>query len=162
MKKINVTVICPGEEEYPGCVDLLRTYPEINLVACYYALEGPGLRVALDSSDVLLLDEAVLAVEGPEKVRAIHTDYPGMRILQIVENNCEISTMIAIYLGVRGMIERASMVSTLRKAITVMYSGETWMSRGMVQLLHNRSRFLADNSVWLTTPVSQPGWDKLN
>lgn len=162
MKKINVTVICPGEEEYPGCEDLLKSYPEVNLVACYSALDDAGLRTALEGSDVLLLDEAVIDLDGPEKVRAIHAEYPGIRTLQIIENTCEFNTMSAISLGVRGMLERTSMVPMLRKAITVLYSGETWISRDVVQSLHIQSRYLDDRSVWLAATVPMPGGNKLN
>ena len=162
MKKINVIIICPGEEEYPGCEDLLRSYPEINLVARYSALDDAGLHAALDSSDVLLLDEALVRQEGPEKVRAIHADHPRIRTLQLTDNIRENDTMTAVSLGVRGMMERASMVSMLRKAITVLYSGEAWMSRGMVQSLHFQSRYLDHRSVWLAATVDLPGCDKLN
>ena len=162
MKKINVTLVSRCEEEYPGCEDLLQSYAEINLVACYRSLGEAGLRTALDGSDVLLLDEAVIELEGPEKVHAIHADHPGLRTLQIIENNCENKTMRAISLGVRGMMERTSMVSMLRKAIMVLYSGETWMSRDMVQSLHNQTKFLDDRALWLAASATLPGWDKLN
>lgn len=162
MKKINVTVICPGEEEYPGCEDLLRSYPEINLVASYSALDDAGLGAALDGSDVLLLDETLVRLEGPEKVRAIHVDYPDIKTLQILENIREINPMTAVSLGLRGLMERASMVSMLRKAITVLYSGEAWMSRGMVQSLHHHSRDSKYSSLWLAANVHLPGGGKPN
>ena len=162
MKKINITIICPGEEKYPGCEDLLKTYPEVNLVACYCGMDEIGLPSALEGSDVLLLDEAVIELEGPEKVRAIHAEYPGIRTLQIIGKSSENSTMTAISLGVRGVLERASLVPMLRKAITVLYSGETWISRDVVQSLHIQSRYLDDRSVWLAPTVSLPGGSKLN
>lgn len=162
MKKINVTVICPGEEEYPGCEDLLRSYPEINLVASFRALDAAGFGTALDGTDVLLLDEALVHREGPEKVRAIHVDYPNIKTLQITENLREINPMTAVSLGLRGVMERASMVSMLRKAITVLYSGEAWMSRGMVQSLHHHSRQSKYSSLWLAADVHLPSGGKLN
>lgn len=162
MKKINVTIICPGEEEYPGCEDLLRSYPEINLVASYSALGDAGLRAALDGSDVLLLDETLVRQEGPEKVRAILVEYPDIKTLQILENMRENNPMTAVSLGLKGLMERASMVSMLRKAIMVLYSGEAWMSRGMVQSLHNYSRYPNHNSLWLAADVNLPGSGKLN
>ena len=162
MKKINVTIICPWEEEYPGCEDLLKTYPEINLVASFNGLDEAGHRRALEGSDVLLLDEAVIELEGTEKVRAIHAAYPGIKTLQIVGKRSENNTMAAISLGVRGVLERASLVPMLRKAITVLYSGETWISRDVVQSLHIQSRYLDDRSVWLAATVALPGGNKLN
>lgn len=162
MKKINITIICPGEEEYPGCADLLRTYPEVNLVAVYTALDDAGLQAALEGSDVLLLDEAVIALEGPEKVRTIQLDHPGIRTLQIVEKVSENNAMESVSIGARGIMERSSLVSMLRKAITVLYSGETWMSRQMVKLLHDQSKFLVDKPLWLVNRDSPPGWEKLN
>ena len=162
MKKINITIISPGEEEYPGCKDLLKTYPEVNLVACYSNMDESGFKSALESSDVLLLDEAVIELEGPEKVRAIHAEHPGIRTLQIIVKSSENNTMNAISLGVRGVLERASLVPMLRKAITVLYSGETWISRDVVQSLHIQSRYQDDRSVWLAPTVSLPGSNKLN
>ena len=162
MKKINIIIICPGEEEHPGCAELVRTYPEVNLVAAYRTLDEAGLHISLGGSDVLLLDEAVIELEGPEKVRAIHLDYPGIRTLQIVEKHSQNMAMEAISLGIRGVMERSSLVAMLRKAITVLYSGETWMSRQMVQLLHNQSKFLVDRPLWLVNPDITPRWDKLN
>ena len=162
MKKINVTIIFAAEEEYPGCEDLLESYPEINLVACYSTLDAAGLRIALEGSDVLLLDDAVVEIEGPEKIRRIHVDYPTLRTLQVVENNCEINVMGSFCLGIRGTMERASVVSMLRKAIAVLYSGESWVSREMVQLLHNQSKYFDDRSVWLAPKVALSECGKLN
>lgn len=162
MKKITVTIICPGEEEYPGCEDLIRSYPELNLVARYSALGEIGVRAALKCSDVLLIDEAVIELEGPKKVRAIHLDHPGIRTLQIVEKNCEIKAIAAICLGVRGIMERKSMVSILRKAITVLYSGEPWVSRAIVQSLQYQSKYLDGRSAWPAAAVTLPDCERLN
>lgn len=162
MKKVNVSIIFAAVEEYPGCGDLLDSYPEINLVASCSTLDAAGLRPALEGSDVLLLDEAVVALEGPERVRALHAEYPGMRIMLIFEKNCEINTMTAISLGMQGMMKRASRVSMLRKAITALYSGEAWVSRDMVQLLHNQSKYLDERSVWLANLATLPECGKLN
>ena len=162
MKKISVTIICPDEEEFPGCQDLLESYPEIRLVARHSALDEAGVWTALAGSDVLLLDEAVIELEGPQRVRALHVDHPALKTLQIVENSCENNSMAAISIGVRGVLERPSMVSMLRKAIAVVYSGEIWMSRKIVQSLHNESRRHEGRSVWLAAVVPSPGSDKLN
>lgn len=162
MKKVNVTIICLAEEEYPGCADLVESYPEIHLVASCSALDEAGLCNALENSEVLLLDQAVVEVEGAEKVRTLHHNHPGLRSLLIIEKNCEINAMAAISLGIRGMMERVSMVSMLRKAIAVLYSGEAWVSRDMVQLLQIQSKYLNDRSVWLAHPVTLPECGKFN
>ena len=162
MKKISVTIICPGEEEYPGCEDLMESYPEINLVARHSALDEAGVWAALAGTDVLLLDEAVIELEGPDKVRAIHVEHPALKTLQICEKTSENKLMGLISIGVRGVLERPSMVSMLRKAIMVLYSGEIWMSREIVQSLHNQSRRLGHASLWIAASVPPSGFDKLN
>ncbi len=89
MKKINITVICVGDESYPGSVDLLTECPAINIVARPTGLDEAGAWVALGRSDVLLLDEAMLEQEGQQAVRAIHDSYPLLKSLLVVEQQTQ-------------------------------------------------------------------------
>jgi len=138
MKKINITVICAGDEGYPGCVDLLATYPEINIVARPTGLNEAGTRGALARSDVLLLDEAVLDEDGHHAVRAIHDSYPLLRSLLILEDESQQEMMAVLSLGILGVIRRDSITSQLCKAVSAICAGEAWLPRKMVRPLRRQ------------------------
>ena len=138
MKKINITVICVGDEDYPGCVDLLAIYPEINIVARPTGLNEAGTRTALARSDVLLLDEAVLDQDGHHAVRAIHDGFPLLRSLLILENESQREMMTVLSLGILGVIRRESTTSQLCKAVSAICAGEAWLSREMVRPLRRQ------------------------
>lgn len=138
MKKINITVVCAGAERFPGCVDLLATYPEIRIVAQPTGLHEPGTGEALASSDVLLLDEAVLYQDGYHAIRAIHDSYPLLRSLLIMENESQQEMMTVLSLGILGVIRRESTTSQLCKAVVAVCGGEAWLPRKMVRPLHRQ------------------------
>jgi DNA-binding NarL/FixJ family response regulator len=138
MKKINVTVVCVGDESYPGCVDLLTACPGINIVARKTGLDEAGTWVALGRSDVLLLDEAVLEQDGHQAIRAIHDSYSSLKSLLIIENETEQEMVTVLSLGIQGVIRRGSATSFLCKAIAAICAGEAWLSRGMAQPLYRK------------------------
>lgn len=138
MKKINITVVSAGDECYPGCVDLLAAYPEINIVARSSGLSETGIRAALCRSDVLLLDEAILEQDGYTAVRAIHENYPLLRSLLVLENESQQEMMTVLSLGILGVIRRESTTSQLCKAVSAICAGEAWLPRKMVQPLQRR------------------------
>lgn len=138
MKKINITVICIGDESYPGCIDLLTECPAINIVARPTGLDESGAWVALGRSDVLLLDEATLEQEGQQAVRAIHDSYPLLKSLLVVEQHTQQEMLTVLSLGILGVISRESITRQLCKAISTIGAGEAWMSRGMVQPLRRQ------------------------
>lgn len=138
MKKINITVICVGDESYPGCIDLLTECPAINIVARPTGLDESGAWVALGRSDVLLLDEATLEQEGQRAVRAIHDSYPLLKSLLVVEQQTQQEMLTVLSLGILGVIGRESMTAQLCKAISTIGAGEAWLSRGMVQPLRRQ------------------------
>lgn len=138
MKRINITVVCVGDETYPGCVDLLEDCPSINVIARPTGLSEAGAWVALGRSDVLLLDEALLKREGYDAVRDIHASFPSLKSLMIVENETRQEMVTILSLGVLGVIARASTTSMLCKAIAAIFTGEAWLSRGMAQPLRKR------------------------
>ena len=148
MKKINVTVMCVGNHGSPDCAELLADCPEVNLVAKPGGLNEAGVWVALGRSDVLVLDEAVMEQEGHRAIRSLHEYYPSVRSLMVVEGEPDYKTLAAVSLGVQGVIGRASTVSMLRKAITALYSGEAWLSRGLVQPLRNQLNQQSELTCW--------------
>jgi DNA-binding NarL/FixJ family response regulator len=138
MKKINITVVCVGDEAYPGCVDLLAACPAINIVARPAGLNEAGTWTALGQSDVLLLDEAVLEQDGHHAVRAIHDSYPLLRSLLILDDETQQEMLTVLSLGILGVIRRESMTSLLCKAISAICSGEAWLSRKLVPPLRQQ------------------------
>jgi DNA-binding NarL/FixJ family response regulator len=148
MKKINVTYICAETEEYPGCADLLYSYCEVNVVALPTSLVGAATAKALARSDVLLLDESVLLRDGLQQVRSVHTRFPQLNTLMVYIKTPNNNMMEYLSLGIRGLLERKSRISLLRRAIPALYSGEIWMPRGLVQSLRNQSNINGGSSSW--------------
>jgi DNA-binding NarL/FixJ family response regulator len=138
MKKIRLTIVSAGEEELPGCEGTLAACAEFEIIARYASLTAAGLWHELSSSDVVLLDEAVVRQDGSHAVRRIYDSFPFIRILLIMEKSSRNKTMEAISMGITGVMERLTMVSSVRKAISVLYSGETWVSRRLVKTLHGQ------------------------
>ena len=129
-------MICVGDENYPGCIDLLTHCPAINIVARLSGLDESGAWVALGRSDVLLLDEAMLEQEGQQAVRAIHDSFPQLKSLLVVEQQTQQEMMQVLSLGIFGVIGRESITAQLCTAISTIGAGEAWLSRGMMQPLH--------------------------
>jgi DNA-binding NarL/FixJ family response regulator len=162
MKKINVTYVCVAAEEYPGCADLLYSYSEVNLIACPTSLFGTTTAKALSSSDVLVVDESLLARDGLHAVQSVHVTYAKLNILLVYENNTNNNMMEYLSIGIRGLIERKSCISLLRRAIPALYSGEVWMPREMVQSLRNQSTVNSGSSSWGVLPSRMSGRGKMN
>ncbi len=162
MKKINITIIVAGKEDYPGCADILLTCPEFRVVACPTGLYEAAAWTAIAQSDVVLLDEAVLERDGVETVRRICDSYPLLKLLLILERDSEGRMLEALSLGISGVMERASLVSMLRKAIPVLYSGEAWVSRGLVHSLRKYLNELEENGYLAVAGSMQPGQGRLN
>jgi len=148
MKKINVTYICAEAEEYPGCADLLYSYCEFNVIALQRSLVGAGTAKALARSDVLLIDESVLLHDGLQQVRSLHARFPQLNILMVYINSPNNNMMEYISIGIRGLLERKSRISLLRRAIPALYAGEIWMPRSLVHSLRNQSNINVGSSSW--------------
>jgi DNA-binding NarL/FixJ family response regulator len=162
MKKINVTYICAETEEYPGCADLLYSYCELHVVALQTSLVGAATTKALARSDVLLLDESVLLRDGLQQVRSVHARFPQLSILMVYINKLNNNMMEYISIGIRGLLERKSRISLLRRAIPALYAGEIWMPRGLVPSLRNQSSSNIGNSSWELVSSMMPERGKIN
>ncbi len=162
MRKINVTIFVAGKEDYPGCADILATFPEFHVIARPAGLYAPGAWVAISRSDVVLLDEATLEQDGVETVRRICDSYPLVKLLLIMEQDNEARVLEALSLGITGVIERASLVSLLRKAIPVLYTGEAWVSRGLVRSLRRYLNELGNSDYRATAGSIRGVRGKLN
>jgi DNA-binding NarL/FixJ family response regulator len=162
MKKINVTIICAGAEEYPGCGDLLEDCPEISIVARTGGLYEPGSWAALGRSDILLLDEAAIEQDGLDVVLSAHACHPLLRSLLIMENFNINKAMSVLSRGVRGVMERTATVSALRKAIAAIYTGEAWLSRGFAEPLRNELSYMEMKLHWENQSLTQGQREKMN
>lgn len=148
MKKIRITIIFSGKEEYPGCGDIIATCPEFEIVARHSTLSSADIWRDLGRSDIILLDELAVSESGGEAIREIHECFPFARILLIMEKVSRNKTMEALSMGITGVMARTSMLSSIRKAIPVLYSGETWVSRGLVKSLHHQLQQAGDDSLF--------------
>ena len=148
MKKIRITLIVAGKEDYPGCGDILAACSEFKVIARYDRLTADGIWNDLSRSDVILLDEAAVSCDGKQAVRRVHDSFPFARILLIMEKSSRNKTMEALSMGITGVMERASVLTSLRKAIPVLCAGETWVSRGLVGSLHTQLIYAGDDSLF--------------
>lgn len=162
MKKINITILIGGEENYPGCADLLESFSEFRVIARPASLYEADAWTAISQSDVVLLDEVVLERDGMETVQRVCDSYPLVKLLLILEQGSEKRMLEALSLGIAGVMERTAMVSMLRKAIPVLYSGEAWVSRGLMHSLRNCLNKLDGNDYVLANGNLKSGSYKLN
>ena len=162
MEKIKVTIWCAGTEELPRCSDLLVSCPDISILAETGGLHETGIWPALERSDILILDEATMLQHGADAIRGLHAGRPLVRSLLVIENNNENNMLSALSLGVRGVIERASLSSTLCRAIAAIHTGEVWVSRRLVEPLRNELIYLDRQAQRALDSAGHPGHDKLN
>ena len=148
MKKIRITLIIAGKEDYPGCGDIIETCSEFEIIARHTALSSIDLWRDLSRSDVILLDEHAISEDGAELVREVHESFPFVRLLLIMEKSSKNKIMEALSMGITGVMERANILASIRKAIPVLYSGETWVSRGLVKSLHTQMKFAGDDRLF--------------
>ena len=148
-----------GKEDYPGCGDIVETCTEFQIVARHGSLTAPGIWQDLTGSDIILLDELAVSQDGRDAVRTVHESFPYAKILLIMQKTSKNKTMEALSMGITGVMERASMLASVRKAIPVLYSGETWVSRGLVKSLHSQLKYAGDDSLF-PHPPQQPGFVK--
>lgn len=151
-----------GKEDYPGCVEILEAFPEFRVIARPVGLYAPDAWTAISQSDVVLLDEAVLERDGVEIVRRVCDSYPLLKLLLILEQDNEKRVLEALSLGIAGVMERSSLLSALRTAIPVLYSGEAWVSRGLVHSLRKYLNKLEHDSFLAGADVTHAGRGKLN
>jgi len=148
MKKIRITIVIAGKEDYPGCGDIVEACSEFEIVARHDSLTAPDIWQDLSGSDVILLDELAIGQDGQDAVRSINRCLPFTKILLIMEKNSRNKTMEALSMGITGVMERASLRAFVRKAIPVLYSGETWVSRGLVKSLQTQLQYAGDETLF--------------
>lgn len=162
MKKIKVTIMCAGMEEFPRCSDLLESCPEISILAQPGSLYEAGAWRALGRSDILILDEAVVQQDGFEAIRDLHAGDLSIRSLLILDNYNKNNIMSALSLGIVGVIVRDSLLYELYKALTAIFTGEAWVPRGLVEPLRDELIYMDRKTGSTGQSMANPGRDKMN
>ena len=132
------------------------------MIALQASLVGAATAKALARSDVLLVDESVLLRDGLQQVRSTHARFPQLNILMVYINNRNNNMMEYISIGIRGLLERKSRISLLRRAIPAIYAGEIWMPRALVQSLRIQSNVNVGSSSWAFVSPMMSDRGKIN
>jgi DNA-binding NarL/FixJ family response regulator len=162
MKNINVTIMCAGMEEFPRCSDLLESCPAVSVIAQPETINEVGAWMAIGRSDILILDEAALEQDGLDSVCGLLASQPSARSLLIVDKYNKNNILSAFSLGVRGVIARDSLFSELTRALTAIYVGEAWVSRGLVEPIRDELVYRERLAHWAGHSWLHPGCDRMN
>ena len=162
MKNIKVTIMCAGVEEFPRCSDLLASCPSVSIIAQPESINEAGTWMAIGRSDILILDEAALQQDGLDWVRGLQASQPSVKSLLIVKNNNKNNILTAISQGIMGVVAQDSLFSELTRALTAIYLGEAWVSRGLVEPIRDELVYRERLAHWAGHSRLQPGWDRMN
>ena len=162
MKKIKVTIKCVGMEEFPRCSDLLGSCRAVSIITRPESINEAGAAMTIGRSDILILDEAALAQDGLDSVRELLASQASLKGLLVVEKYCKNNILSAFSLGVKGVVLRDSLFSELTRAITAIYIGGSWVSRGLVEPIRDELVHRDTLAHWAGYSHLQPGWDRMN
>lgn len=162
MKNINVTIMCSGTEEFPRCSDLLESCPAVSVIAQPESINETGAWMAIGRSDILILDEAALEQDGHSSVSGLLASQTLAGSLLIVDKTNKNNILSALSLGVRGVIARDSLFSELTRALTAIYIGEAWVSRGLAEPIRDELVYRERMAHWAGHSLVWPGWDRMN
>jgi DNA-binding NarL/FixJ family response regulator len=137
MKKINITFVSPREAALEECADLMVENPDIDLIAMPSGLTQQGAWLALSGSDVVIIEEEVIRLEGFETVRMLLECYPEVKCLVIMERDHKPRMIWAVMQGIHGVMARSNGAWLLGKAIRRLHAGEIWLSRGLFKPIRN-------------------------
>jgi DNA-binding NarL/FixJ family response regulator len=121
-----------------------------------------GAWIALGCSDILILDEAALEQDGLDSVRGLLASQPSARSLLVIDKYNRNNILAALSLGIRGVIKRDSLFSELTRALTAIYIGEAWVSRGLAEPIRDELVYRDRMAHWAGHSLVQPGWDRMN
>ena len=154
--------MCAGMEEFPRCSDLLVSCPAVSIIAQPESINGAGARLAIGRSDILILDEANLEQDGLDSVRELLASQPSARSLLVIDKYNKNNILVALSLGISGVIARDSLFSELTRALTAIYIGEAWISRGLAEPIRDELVFRERLEHWAGHLLLQPGGDRMN
>jgi DNA-binding NarL/FixJ family response regulator len=162
MKNINVTIMCTRMEEFPRCSDLLASCPAVSIIAQPESLNEAGAWMAIGRSDILILDEAALEQDGLDSVRGLLACQASTRSLLIIDKYNKNNILSAFSLGIRGVVARGSLFSELTRALTSIYLGEAWISRGLAVPIRDELVYRDRLGCWAGHSLLLSGRDRMN
>lgn len=121
-----------------GLKNLLELDGDIKVVA--EAVDGVDCLNKLESCnpDVLLLDINMPRMNGLEVLENIKSSHLKVKVLVLTVHNEVEYLLKAIDIGVEGYILKDSESAELKKAITSVYSGETYIQTSLIPKLNSR------------------------
>jgi DNA-binding NarL/FixJ family response regulator len=137
MNKINVSIIAAPRAAMQECIDLIEELPEIHVVAMPAGLSAQATWMALASTDVVIIDEAVIEQEGFAPLQLLLESYPRLRCLVVMEKYNKNKMIWTMLRGVRGVMCEDEALSLLPKAIRHLHAGEVWMARDLQRPLRH-------------------------
>ena len=135
MRSIRVAIADRHENFRVACRRIIELESDIEMVS--ESSTGFGLSPLLDlmKADVLLFDEKIWELEGPETFKLIREQFPNLKILYMVSSEDWMGGLEAMQLGVNGVIEKGRNATHLPKAIRKIVDGELWISRKLTSTL---------------------------
>ena len=107
-------------------------------------------------------DEAALEQDGHSSVSGLLASQTLAGSLLIVDKTNKNNILSALSLGVRGVIARDSLFSELTRALTAIYIGEAWVSRGLAEPIRDELVYRERMAHWAGHSLVWPGWDRMN
>jgi len=134
----------------------------VSVIAQPENINEEGARLAIRRSDILVLDEAALEQDGLDSLRELLAEQTPAGGLLIADKCNKNNILSAISLGVRGVVARDSLFSELTRALTAIYVGETWVSRGLAEPIRDELVYREKLAHWAGHSLLKPGRDRMN
>jgi DNA-binding NarL/FixJ family response regulator len=127
-----------------GLIRLLETRPDLIVVG--QASDGQeAMQVSAGlQPDVLLLDVAMPGTNGLAALRAMQQTGTHTRVILVTAAIERADIVVALRLGARGIVTKASASEVLWKCIRAVMGGEYWVGRNRVTDLENALREVAE------------------
>jgi len=127
-----------------GLIRLLETRPDLVVVGQASDGQEAIQRSVEVHPDVLLLDVAMPGMNGLATLRAMQHSGMHTRVIFVTAAIERADIVVALRLGARGIVTKASASEVLWKCIRAVMGGEYWVGRNRVTDLENALREVAD------------------